>query len=672
MFFNFFSKKNKYSNGRDPFVIKEGDIDKSELRNKRSTEWVESTIGLPDEESRSEFIGTFLEASKFRLFLAIIIFLSAVLFARVFYLQLIQGDYYKNIAEGNRIRIKVVKAPRGIIYDQKGKILAENLPSFTLSVVAADLPKDQGQRNDILRQISELTSSNTDVLSESINQIKDSSAEYYQSVPLIEELEYDKAILLKIKSAEWPGVSIDLESKRNYLIQADDFTSEGLPHLLGYVGKISKEEVESYKDKDYIWTDYVGKAGIEYTYEGLLKGIDGKEEIEVDSMGKVIRNLAQSKAESGKDIYMSIDSEVQEKAELILAQYLKKYNKTKGSVIMMNPNTGKIIAMVSLPGYDNRKFIKGLTGEEYQSLLSDESHPLFNRSIAGEYPPGSTFKLAVSAAGLEEGVITPNTTVNSVGGIRIDKWFFPDWKAGGHGLVNLRTALAWSVNTFFYMVGGGFYNVLGYSDFTGLGIEKIGEYARKFGFGSKTGIDLPGEREGFIPSKEWKEREKTEKWYIGDTYHVSIGQGDVLVTPLQIANMTSFFANGGKLFQPSIVSRVKDAETGAETKIESRLIAENIISPKNVEAVRQGLRDAVAYGSARSLLDLPVTSAGKTGTAQWNTNKDPHAWFTGFAPYNDPQVEITVLVEEGGEGSSISTAIAKDILMWYFSREVER
>lgn len=266
----------------------------------------------------------------------------------------------------------------------------------------------------------------------------------------------------------------------------------------------------------------------------------------------------------------------------------------------------------------------------------------------------------MAAAALEEGVITEKTSFLSSGGLRIGQWFFPDWKAGGHGTTNVKKAIAESVNTFFYIIGGGF------QDFIGLGIERIVKYEKMFGLGAQTGVDLPGEASGFLPSKEWKERVKNESWYIGDTYHASIGQGDVTATPLQIAVFTSFFANGGKIYRPHFVKEILDSKDNLVKEIKEDPIKEGFISDYNVKVVREGMRQTVTAGSARSLSLLPVEVAGKTGTAQWSSKKDPHAWFIGFAPYNDPQISFTILVEEGKEGSSVAVPIARQFLEWYF------
>jgi penicillin-binding protein 2 len=298
--------------------------------------------------------------------------------------------------------------------------------------------------------------------------------------------------------------------------------------------------------------------------------------------------------------------------------------------------------------------------------LQDSNRPLFNRVVAGEFPAGSTIKPVMAAAALEEKIINENTTINSNGGIRISEWIFPDWKAGGHGLTNVKKALAESVNTFFYYIGGG------YDNFKGLGIDKIVKYFKLFWLGQPTGIDLPSEGTGFVPTPAWKEEAKDEVWYIGDTYHVSIGQGDVSVTPLQVANYTAFFANGGKLYKPHLVKQVLDSQNQVIKDMPTEVLATGFVSPQNIEIVRAGLRQTVLSGSARSLNSLSVPIAGKTGTAQWSTRHQPQAWFTGFAPYDNPQIVVTILVEEGGEGSAAATPIAKEIFDWYFKNRLNK
>jgi penicillin-binding protein 2 len=433
-----------------------------------------------------------------------------------------------------------------------------------------------------------------------------------------------------------------------------------MSHLLGYIGIINEDELEEYGG-EYSPIDYIGKTGLENFWESSLKGVKGKKHIEVDALGREKKVISEKTSKDGYNLILSIDLELQKQAEKVLRTHLEKLGLKKGSVVILEPDTGQVLALVSWPSYDNNVFARGIKTGEYQEFLKDKSNPLFNRAISGEFPAGSTIKPIFAAAALQEGVISENTSFLSTGGLSISKWFFPDWKSGGHGITNVRKAIADSVNTFFYYIGGG------YRDFEGLGLDRLVEYSRKFGLGSQTGIDMKNEADGLVPTAEWKEEIKNEAWYIGDTYHFAIGQGDLLVTPLQVANFTNVFANRGKLMRPYLVTELRsDNNETVVQKIEPEIVRQDFIDDYNLEVVRQGMRQTVTQGSGRALNLLPVKVAGKTGTAQWSSQKNNHAWFTGFAPYNNPELTFTVLVEEGGEGSEVAVPIVRDILAWYF------
>ena len=367
-------------------------------------------------------------------------------------------------------------------------------------------------------------------------------------------------------------------------------------------------------------------------------------------MGKEDKIIDYRPSQKGTDIILTVDLKAQEKLAQILSARMIEFKVERAAAIALDPRDGSILALISLPSFDDNIFTSQFDENKYRELIQNPNKPLFNRAIAGEYPPGSTFKLIVAAGALEEGNVDKNTTVLSTGGIRIGEWFFPDWLAGGHGTTNVTRALAWSVNTYFYAVGGGAQNI------TGLGLEGLAKYANLFHLGQPTQIELPGEASGFFPSAAWKLNEKNEAWYLGDTYHLSIGQGDLLVTPLQMAQWTAFFANSGTLYQPHLLSG------------NVHVIDKNFISSKNIEIVRKGLRDTVTLGSARSLNSLPVTIAGKTGSAQFASNKKPHGWFTGYAPAEAPTIVLTVLMEEG-DGSNSAVPVAREFLDWYFTQK---
>jgi penicillin-binding protein 2 len=410
-------------------------------------------------------------------------------------------------------------------------------------------------------------------------------------------------------------------------------------------------------------TDFIGKSGIEKFYESVLKGTDGKERIEVDSKGEIIRTYGQEDPILGDNLMLSIDFALQKKLTEELRKQMKLAKTQKATAVAVNPQNGEILAYVSLPGYDNNLFAKGISDTNYNKLIKDDGMPLLDRISQGEYPSGSTIKPFLAVAALEEGNITTKTTVRSTGGITIGQWSFPDWKAGGHGTTDVYKAIAESVNTFFYAIGGGYQNI------KGMGPEIMKSYLEKFGFGKDVETDIGSGAKGHLPTPEWKEEVKNEAWYLGDTYNMSIGQGDVLVTPLQMVNALSAIANGGSLYKLHFVKAVLDADGNVKSEKSSEVVSKDFVSSKALTAIRTGMRQTVTSGSGRSLNSLPVAVAGKTGTAQYGPNNSKkHAWFECFAPYNKPSIAMVVLLEGGGEGSTFASPVARETLKWYFGK----
>jgi len=658
---NFFKRKFNRKND-DPFIIKESLTSGFLLGDERAKGWVEENIKIDGSDDngeisfdRDEFIGVALSSKKLNLFLGIVFLIITVLLAKAFYLQVMNGERYREIAEGNRIRVETINAKRGIIYDRNLIPLVRNVPSFSLYLISGDFKDNEKQEEAIGYLVKNNIISELELrekLAVAINSP-------YALILLKENLSYEEALRLKIESGYIAGLNLRLESRREYLNDGSrEETTLSLSHILGYVGKINQDELE--QNKNYTQVDFIGKTGIESVYEKILRGENGKKQIEVDALGKEKNVIAEEDPKDGQNIILTLDIDLQNKLEEILKYYLKQKDKKRAAAVVLNPQNGKILALVSLPSFDNNLFAEGISQEEYQKLITNSDNPLFNRAVMGEYPSGSTIKPTIAAAALEEKIVNKNTSFLSVGGLRISSWFFPDWKAGGHGLTNVTKAIAESVNTFFYIVGGGYENT------EGLGVERIVKYLNLFGFGNKLGIDLPNEGDGFCPTKEWKEKIKGESWYIGDTYHLSIGQGDLSVTPLQIAVANSVFANGGTLFRPHLLEAIESPKPIDNAEY---IIRKDLVSQENINIVREGMRRTVTSGSAQKLQVLPVTSAGKTGTAQWDTRKPNHAWFTAFAPHENAEIAITILVEEGEEGSAISLDIARDFLLWYFTKE---
>lgn len=598
------------------------------------------------ESARIEFP---LEKKKLGFFWALVIFCLFILGGRVFYLNAIKGNYYKEIAQKNSIRSIPIKAPRGKIFDRFGNVLVNNVPSVDVIFIPADLPKNPEEIKNISSEISKTLSLNEgEVLA------KFSSVDHTSINPLLikENISQEEYLTLEEKKSDFSGILTDKTAIREYP------DSSIFSHVLGYIGKIDKKELDL--NEGYLMTDYVGKQGIEKSYEKYLKGKNGGSKMEVDSMGNVKTERGVISPEPGNDLVLGIDYELQKNVYDKLSDILEKTGTKTAAAVAIDPRNGEVRALVSFPSFDNNIFSGKISQEDYLNLINDPDKPLFNRAISGEYPPGSTIKPLIAAAALSEGTINESTSVNCTGAISIGSYVFRDWKT--HGNVDVKKAIAESCDVFFYSVGGGYGNI------EGLGIDRMAKYEKLFGLGDKMGIDIPGEASGFIPSKEWKIDKLGEKWYTGNDYHASIGQGFITSTALQIANYISAIANGGTLYEPRVVSKIIDLNQNI-TNNSSVILRSNLISPEVIKIVQEGMRQTVTSGSARSLNDLPVSVAGKTGTAQFGNEDKTHAWFVSYAPYENPEIAMVVFVEGGGEGSSSAVPVTKDVYKWYFSRE---
>jgi penicillin-binding protein 2 len=605
---------------------------------------------------QNDFVNLSITNYKINAVLFLILLAMASLFVRVSYLQVVKGSYYKEVAEGNRIRVETIKASRGLIYDRNNNLLVKNIPNFTVLITKGDLPKKEEDLDKVITKISDILKiRKTEILMEI------DKATLWQPITITENLPYGQALEIIIEANNMPGVKCQPIAIREY----ND--SIYMSHILGYIGKINQEELEQFKSKNYLVTDYIGKSGLESYYEDKLKGTDGRKQIEINSQGEEIKVIAEEEGSPGNNLVLTLDSELQKMVYDTIENIAEEQNSKGASAIVLDPRNGEILALVSWPGYDTNEFVKGIEYDKYQFLLNDERKPLFNKTIAGEYPSGSVFKPVVASAALQEGVITENTTVNSVGGITIHGYNYPDWKAGGHGVTNVTKALADSVNTFFYIAGGGTYIEETNTIEGGLGLENINHYAELFGLNNISGIDLAGEKSGFLPTREWKRQAKKEDWYIGDTYHLAIGQGDILVTPLQVANYTAAVANGGTLYKPHLLQQEMKANNQFIEKNKTQVLHANFISKENIAIVQKGMREAVTYGSAKKLQNVSVPVAAKTGTAQHTGTGNNHSWLTAFAPYDNPEIVVTVIVEEGGEGTEAALPAVSEILNWYFA-----
>jgi penicillin-binding protein 2 len=591
------------------------------------------------------------EMRNFRWLYLVTGLLFIALIGRSGFLQIAQGERFRGLAEGNRVRRVVLTAPRGVLLDRNNEQLVENIPSYRLVMVPVDIPVDETGRKELFKKISKEFDVPTKELEETY---QSHDVRSFDPVPIVEDVERDVALLLQTKSSEYPGIRADVGALRKY----DEPLA--LSHVVGYVGKLTAEEAEEHPD--YELTDIIGKSGLEQSLEEYVRGINGAQNVEVDALGQIVNVLATEQPTAGSDVVLGLDAGLQKKLyESLLAAATA--GKKRAAAVAIDPRTGEVLAYVSIPGYDVNEFAKGIKPKRLEELFEDPNQPLFNRPISGTYSPGSTFKPFVATGALESGVIDTSTTFNDSGAITVGGQIFRGWKPGGHGVVDVFDAIANSVNGFFFSIGGG------YGDIDGIGISGIGKFAKAFGFGEPTGIDLPGEQKGLIPTPEWKELNYNEPWYLGDTYNASIGQGFVLVTPLQLANATAAVANGGTLWWPHFAKSVLKAD-GSSSEIAPRVLNDNIASSSTINSVRQGMRQTVTAGTAKQLDSLPVQAAGKTGTAQFGGagSKETHAWFTAFAPFDEPTIALAVLVEEAGEGSDFSVPVAREVLEYYFTR----
>lgn len=654
----------------NPFDFLDIDANRPDPRGSRRPRlsWVEESFIFETRVGRQvplaesdKFLGSSFTLRRSRALLLFMAIGFCLLFVRVAYIQLWRGSAYRSIAEGNRQQVAPIPAERGLIYDRSGKLLTRNIPKFSLALIPQHLPRDSGSSEAIIAKLAALTNRSADEIR---NLITEYGSYSFESIIIQDDLDYATALSIQIAAADLPGITIVRGSKRLYGDASAGVTSTpvlSLSHILGYEGKLGHAELDQLYSVGYLPSDVIGKAGLEKTYETILRGRYGKKRIEVNAFGREQTVLAEVPPAPGVYLHLSLDLAAQQELEALLRQTLKATRRTHAAAVALDPRSGEVIALVSLPAFDNNDFSGGIDRDQYQKYLADPDQPLFNRAISGLYPSGSTVKPALAAAALQEGVITPHTTVLSTGGLQVGPSFFSDWLAGGHGSTDVRKSLAQSVNTFYYYIGGG------YRNFVGLGIDRMAAYLGSFGFSHLSGIDLPGEASGFVPSKQWKEKAKGERWYVGDSYNLAIGQGDFLVTPLQIAVMTVAIANGGTVYQPHLIQMTVDPVSGNVHRIAPTIMRQNFIQPSNLAVVRQGMRDCVTGGSCRRLSSLPMPVAGKTGTAQWNHGRLPHGWFTSFSPYDKPEIVLTILVEEGGEGSAVSVPVAEQFYRWWFA-----
>jgi penicillin-binding protein 2 len=571
-----------------------------------SIEWTESLFsGVGDSKNKTRPLSPWTKIG----FVILIMITFFGLSLRLFHLQITHGQDNRELADSNRIQIRVIHAPRGVIYDRNGKILAQNDPGF---------------------RIKESTESGRFV---------------FRSISRQEALD------LEIKNPDL-SQNIEVDHIRSYPYGPQT------AHILGYVGEITEDELQTQTFLNYKLGDKIGRGGVEEAYEKVLRGTDGGEIIEVDASGKKIRTLRETPAIPGQNLYLSVDADLQSHAYKKLEENVRKSASCCGAVIAQDPRNGEILALVSYPSFDPNQI---------SNALLDPNAPLLNRVIGGTYPPGSTFKLASALAGLSSGRITPQTTYEDTGVLALGPFTFANWYFTQHGQkeeggVDVVKALKRSNDIYFYQLA------------IATNEKIIGDYSKKLNLGKKVGIDIPGEVAGLIPDNDWKMNQFNEVWYPGDTLHMSIGQGFVLSTPLQINNLSAIFAKNGLMFPPHLALKItrSNGELVKNFQYDGEKIKD--IQQSNLDVIKKGLEEVTKPGgTAWPFFTFPIQTAGKTGTAEFGDPKNKtHAWYTGYAPVNDPTIVATSLIEAGGEGSTNASPIVKEVFRYYFSPDKQK
>jgi len=592
--------------------------------------------------------------SRFALAFTIIFIVFVGMFFRLFYLQIIRADYFRETAEKNSIRMRRALAPRGTIFDRNGTVLADSRPSFNLMLI----PQEVKDRERTLRLVSRLLGRDEEELAE---QVKRGRKRYgNRSFPLVSDMSREELAIVESAKLSLQGLVVDVQPVRRYV------HGSLASHLIGYLSEINEKELRRKDFAGYRQGDFVGKYGVEKTYERFLRGRDGGKNVEVDVRGRELRVLEKILSTSGNDIYLTVDYETQRAAE-------KALQAIEGAVVAIDPRNGNILAMVSRPTFDPSDFASGISRKAWRALTGDSHHPLNNRVIQGTYAPGSTYKVFTASAGLERGAVSPRTILNCPGFYRLGGHTFRCWKRGGHGAVNLHKAIVQSCDTYFYKVG------------MKVGVNQLAFFSRSFGLGGRSGIPLTGERGGLIPTAEWKLKRFGQKWMLGETPSIAIGQGYDLLTPLQLALAYGAIANGGKVYEPRVLRKVV-APTGELIEEEKPVVRRRVaVSGEHLALLRKGLEGVVneAGGTGRRARLPNIRVAGKTGTAQVSrTNYSgpasgvpykmrDNAWFVSYAPAENPEIVVAVVAEHSGHGGSAAAPVAREVLAAYFGIEEE-
>ena len=578
----------------------------------------------------------------------------AVLILRLIFLQGIRGDEYRLLSLNNRIRLQSLDPPRGLIYDRNGDVLVENRPSFDVTITL----KDARPVNETITKLSQYLDVPAEELQSKLSSSKGVSA--YKPILIRQDIGRNALAAIEAHKYDLPGITVNVKLRRHYLNIQDGV------HLIGYLSEISPQELAGGKYPGLRRGDLIGKFGAEKAFESFLQGERGGRQVEVNANGRVVRVLKTVSAKPGQNIHLTIDFDLQKKAESLLKG-------VAGATVALDPDSGRILALASSPSFDQNYFVDGMSHEQWDSLISNPFRPMENKAIQGEYPPGSTYKIITAIAGLVEGVIDENTEVFCPGHYRFGNRVYRCWKRGGHGRVRITKAIAESCDVYFYQVG----------DL--LGVDRLAWYAKAAGLGSPTGIRLDREAKGLIPTAAWKKKRTGVVWQKGETLSVAIGQGFNLATPLQIAGMTAAIANGGTRYKPIILESIKTADGRLLYRNEPQIVGKIPLNERALELVRNGLWEVVngEHGTARGSRLADIAISGKTGTSQVVSRKKddprpederpahlrPHAWFVAYAPSDAPKIAIAVLVEHGEHGSGAAAPIAREMIKTYLRKD---
>ena len=592
----------------------------------------------------------------------IIIFFFAVIITRLWFLQVQQGDYYNQLADSNRVRSIEIAAPRGNIYDRKGREIVTNRPSFNVVWI-----RENNKINDEwLKRLTGLLRQDATTLLEKIRKMAGEPG--HIPVRLAEDIDWETVARIENNRMHLPEIKIEVVPLRIY--HFGNLAS----HLIGYMGEINKAELDKADKTFYRGGNLIGKMGLERLREPDLRGEKGYDNMEVNALGFEQQNLKDVEPLPGRDLHLTLDVELQKIAEEEMAS-----KNRAGAVVAMEANTGRLLVAASAPELQLEEFVGGISQKAWQGMLDNPLHPLVNKLVQGQYPPASTYKLVTAFAGLSEGIVTPDTTLFCPGHYQFGNRVYRCWKKGGHGTVSFKRAVAESCDVYFYQVG------------QKLGVDRLARYARMFGLGEKTGVEIEHEKPGLIPTTEWKRKRYNTKWHEGETLSIAIGQGYDLATPLQIALMTSVIANGGTLYKPTVVEQVIDPDGKMTSPFKPEVLSRLSGQGRNLKLVREGMVEAVnsRRGTGREAqIDSQhgIIVGGKTGTgqvvrlAQYIHLKEEdipykyrdHAWFTCFAPAANPEIVVTVMVEHGLHGGSASAPIAAKILNRYFEDKFKK